>query len=389
MHDLWRTTISTLLVTAAITLPAAALDNAHRDKADASIQLGIEHLRQMQNEDGSWSPQIGPAITAMVVSVMLDRPNISAKDPAVAKALTYIMSKCRDDGGIYDEILANYNTSICLSALAWVQDRPDVAAAIVKAQDFLRGLQWHNQPGPDGEKISQTHPFYGGAGYGRHGRPDMSNTQFMIQGLYDSGLSCDDPAFQRAMVFITHCQGTTANKRFGEKIVQDGGFIYATSIDKKHVGVPESMASPEARNEALAGKPVSNLRTYGSMTYAGFKSYVYAQLSRNDPRVKSAHKWICRNYSIEHNPGLPDQIRFEGYYYYLMTMSRALDAWGSTHVETPDGTRHDWANDIIDKLASLQRKDGSWINDQSSRWMENDPNLGTAYALIALTHAIK
>jgi squalene-hopene/tetraprenyl-beta-curcumene cyclase len=125
------------------------------------------------------------------------------------------------------------------------------------------------------------------------------------------------------------------------------------------------------------------------MTYAGFKSYVYAQLSRDDPRVKDAHKWIGRNYSVEHNPGLPDRLRFAGYYYYLMTMSRALDAWGSTHVETPDGARHDWANDIIDKLASLQRNDGSWLNDKSSRWMENNPNLTTAYALIALTHAIK
>ena len=79
---------------------------------------------------------------------------------------------------------------------------------------------------------------------------------------------------------------------------------------------------------------------------------------------------------------------FEGYYYYLMTMSRALHAWGATNIETAEGVEHDWANDIIDQLVDLQRDDGSWVN-QSSRWMENDPNLATANALIALTHALK
>ena len=33
---------------------------------------------------------------------------------------------------------------------------------------------------------------------------------------------------------------------------------------------------------------------------------------------------------------------------------------------------------------STQQKNGSWINEGSNRWMENDPILVTAYSLLAL-----
>lgn len=369
-------------------LPALAQDDAHWSQGEQCLKRGLEYLRTTQNADGSWSPQPGPAITAMVLSVMLDRPDIPADDPAVRKGLNYILSKARPDGGIHDGILENYNTAICLTALAHVNDRPAAAEAIEKAQAYLRGLQWNGQTDPHGRKIDPSHPYYGGAGYGEHGRPDMSNTQVMLEGLHESGMDCDDPIFQRAVAFITRCQGTKANMEFGDRIVQDGGFIYATSINKDLIGVPQSMASPELIEQAKQGKPVTGLRTYGSMTYAGFKSYLYARLERDDPRVADAFNWITRNYTLDHNPGMPDAQKMQGYYYYLMTFSRAFEAWGSDQVQTADGQTRDWANDLIAKLASLQQDNGSWVN-AADRWMEGDANLTTAYALIALTHALK
>lgn len=380
--------ILALLFIVLLASPAAALDDEHYRKATAAIERGIAYLRQTQQDDGSWTPQPGPAITALVITSMLDRPSISSNDPAVAKALDYILSKTRDDGGIYEQILPNYNTAICLSALSRVYDRPDAAAAVAGAQKFLRGLQWVDQQDPTGKAVDESHPFYGGAGYGKHGRPDMSNTQFMLQGLHDSGLDCNDPAFQRAMVFIARCQGIAENDLLADKIELDGGFIYSTSIDKDHIGVPETKASPELMDEALAGKPVSGLRTYGSITYAGFKSYLYANLDRDDPRVVAAYQWIRSHYALDRNPGMPEAMREQGLFYYYMTFARALKAWGSTTLTTTDGRQHDWANDLIDQLVSLQREDGSWVND-ADRWMEGDPNLVTAYALIALTEAIR
>ena len=229
--------------------------------------------------------------------------------------------------------------------------------------------------------VDKDHPYYGGAGYGKHGRPDLSNTQTMLQALHDSGLPADHPAFERALTFIQRCQGGKCNDLFVDRIVADGGFIYATSINKDHIGEPQSMAG-------LTGAPVSRLRTYGSMTYAGFKSYLYANLDRGDARVIDAYRWIRKHYTLDHNPGMPQAVKLHGYYYYLMTFARALDAWSLTNIETPDGEQHDWANELIDKLVSLQRDDGSWVNE-ADRWMEGQGDLVTAYALTALQQAVR
>jgi len=46
------------------------------------------------------------------------------------------------------------------------------------------------------------------------------------------------------------------------------------------------------------------------------------------------------------------------------------------------GMKHDWRAELVAKLASLQKPDGSWVGDK--RWMEDDPILVTAYAVLAL-----
>lgn len=371
----------------------AGVDDEHWRLANDALDRGIEYLRAQQNEDGSWSPEPGPAVTALAITVMLDRPHIGPSDEAVQRGIDYILSRVQDDGGIYDDILANYNTSIALSALSRVHGRPDVAEAIRDATEFLRNLQWQSgMDDPHGEPITEDHPFYGGAGYGQHGRPDLSNTHLMLQALHDVGIDCEDPAFERAVVFISRLQGSEHNDLFDEDVIDpDGGFIYATSIDSDNIGVPQSMANPDMIDEARAGRAVSGLRGYGGMTYAAFKSYIYAmpaQLERDDPRVELARQWISENYTLEQNPGMPEPIHHHGLYYYYMTFARALDAWGASTVETADGEQRYWANDLVAKIVEMQRDDGSWANE-ADRWMEDDPKLVTTYALMALNHAVR
>ena len=385
--DCQRILICTVMLITVITAPTQALDDEHWHKAQQCIAKAITYLQTTQAKDGSWTNQPGPAITALVVSGMLDQPEIDANDPYVARALKYILANRQEDGSIHAGILQNYNTSICVSALSRVNNMPEAADAIAKAQAYLKRMQWQDQPGPDGKPITQKHPFYGGSGYGKHGRPDMSNTQFMIQALHDSGLNCNDPAFQRAMVFITRCQGVAQNDLLGDVIVPDGGFIYATTTDKDNLE-PSTKSDSITVDDKDTGKPVSLLRTYGSITYAGFKSYLYANLKRDDPRVVGAYNWIRENWTLEVNPGLPKERERQGLYYYYMTMARALNAWGSSTIVTSDGKSRDWANELIDKIASLQREDGSWTNE-ADRWMEGDPNLVTAYCLIVLKNATR
>lgn len=374
--------------------PAAALDEAHYEKARAMIGKSIEFLRgQQDGATGGWAvnpkgPSF-PAITGLVLTGMLMEPDIDAEDPSVARGVDYVLSFRQDDGGIYDRVLANYNTAICLSALARV-NRPEAAAAIAPAQEFLEGLQYSDEAAdhPETRRVEKNHPFYGGVGYGSHGRPDLSNLSLMLQGLHDSGLSCDDQAFQRAVTFLSRLQmhDEVNDMPYADGSTQ-GGFIYATgpSGDEPASGESKAGTIEETLDD---GTRVSRLRAYGSMTYAGFKSYLYANLDRDDRRVRLALDWIRRNYTLEENPGLGT----DGMYYYFVTFSRAMDAWGMATIttENPDGSSgesRDWANDLIDRLAGLQNEDGSFqvLDD---RWMEDNPVLITAYALLALQYAI-
>ena len=368
---------------------ASSIDDEHYRLAVESISKGIEYLREQQNEDGSWSPEVGPAITALAVTVMLDQPNIGKDDPAVQKGIEYILSTVRDDGGIYSErTLPVYNTAISLSALSRVRGDPRVAEAIQKGEKYLRSLQYTgDREDPHGDRITEDHPYRGGFGYGRHGRPDGSNTQIAAQAFRDLGVDCEDPAFVELVRYTSRLQGIPENEMFGDQIVNDGGAIYATSLDSDHIGVPESRASPEAREIIEdGGEYTQPLQTYGSMTYAMFKTYIYAELDRDDVRVRSAYEWVRRNFTVEHNPGNPEDIKYNGYYYYLMTMGRALAAWGM-EVRDTDGEVIHWRRELTRELVERQEEDGSWVN-MADRYMEGNPELVTCYALIALNNAI-
>jgi squalene-hopene/tetraprenyl-beta-curcumene cyclase len=395
-----------LLASFLLATPALAIDEQHEAKARAMADRAIAYLRAQQDEKtGGWAiPPEGPhypAITGLIVNGMLMHDGITADDPAMKSAIAYLLGKQQPDGGIYDRILPSYNTSISLSALARVKT-PAAIAAIKPAQDFLRSLQFGEGAAVDGQVASETgrvgkdHPFYGGVGYGNHGRPDNSNLTFFIQAMHDSGVTGEDPAMQRALVFLARTQMLDAvNDMPYADGSRQGGFIYATSENRDKVGSGQSQAG--VIEETLDdGTNVSRLRAYGSMTYAGFKSYIYAQLPPTDPRVTAAFDWITRNYTVEENPGAGT----DGFYYYLVTFARALEAAGrgptplvrghAITVISADGapTERDWANDLIDRLAELQNEDGSFrsIDD---RWMENNPILITAYSLLAIEHALE
>ena len=117
------------------------------------------------------------------------------------------------------------------------------------------------------------------------------------------------------------------------------------------------------------------------MTYAGLKSMIFAGVGPDDPRVQAAVAWIQKHYSLSENPGMGDA----GLYYYYHTFAKALDALGQDVFVDADGTQHHWRRELARELVSRQRADGAWVND-NSRWLEGDPNLVTAYALLTLAY---
>ena len=141
-----------------------------------------------------------------------------------------------------------------------------------------------------------------------------------------------------------------------------------------------ALAEGESKVESKAG----SLRSYGSMTYAGFKSLLYAGLNDEDPRVKAALDWLRRHWTLDENPGLGGQ----GYFYYLHVMSRALRAFGKDSITDESGKNHDWRREMAERLLALQEPDGSWVNRTSDRWLEGESCLATAYAVLALEEVI-
>lgn len=364
------------------------------EKLEQFTGRAIEYLRSQQGDTGGWAvpPQgpVFPAITGLAITGILMDPAIDTTDPDVLQGIEFMLSYRQPDGGIYDRILASYNTAICVSALALARDElPEADVAIEPAVSFLRELQWGstgNVPAAlqdEVDAVDRSHPFFGGVGYGRSGRPDNSNLTLWLQALKDAGVPGDDPAVQRALTFLERTQmlGSVNNMPYAAGSTQ-GGFIYATSPsgDDADLGIGESKAG-EIEETLSDGTTASRFRAYGSMTYAGFKSYAYAQLDENDPRVAAAMKWMAANYTLDENPG----IGTDGYYYYLLVFGRALSARGLLILPTDRGNA-DWTTDLADKLLDLQQPDGS-VRSVDNRWMEDNPVLITSYALIAAQNA--
>ena len=137
------------------------------------------------------------------------------------------------------------------------------------------------------------------------------------------------------------------------------------------------MYFPGDSNAGETGK--NGARSYGSMSYAGLLSYIYANLTRTDPRVTGAVDWLKNHYSVDENPGMG----IDGLFYYYQVMAKALSAYGTQDLALTNGRKVNWPRELALKLINLQQEDGSWSNE-SGRWMEKDPVLATAYSVLTL-----
>ncbi|HTU23977.1 MAG TPA: prenyltransferase/squalene oxidase repeat-containing protein, partial [Pirellulales bacterium] len=258
----------------------------------------------------------------------------------------------------------NYETCVALEAFRAANGDHRYDEIVKKADAYLRGLQWDST-----KNVEKSDVRFGGAGYGGDkSRPDLSNTSFLIDALKSAGAGPDDPVLQKALVFVSRCQNLESEYNTTEFAAKDpdGGFYYTVA----------------AGGSSPAGKTDNGgLRSYGSMTYAGLKSMIYAGVGRDDPRVKAAYEWARQHYDLASNPGMGDA----GLYYYYQALAKALSAIGEEQITDAKGAKHPWRADLVRALAERQRPDGSWVNE-NGRWLEGDANLVTGYALLALSY---
>ncbi len=328
------------------------------------VAKGIDFLTTKgEQADGSYGKDVGPGVAAICTSALL-RHGRSPDDPAIAKSLKWIETFHHDDGGYYspDSPVKNYECALVLVCLTEANADGRFTKQIKAADKFLKSIQW-------GGETSDVN--YGGAGYGRHKRPDLSNTGFFLDALHAAGNGPDDPAVKRALTFVSRCQNLESPENTTQFAAKnpDGGFYYTPAAD----------GGSEAGVTADGG-----LRSYGSMTYTGLKSMIYAGVKADDPRVKAAVEWAKKHYTVTANPGMPDGNA--GHYYYLHTFAKAMSAMKIGDLKDANGKEHNWRHDLIAELAKQQKPDGSWVN-VSPRWLEGNANLVTAYALLSISYA--
>jgi len=373
-----------ILATAALLAPAlcAADDPIPRDgkklslrnEVQLAIDKGLRFLKTKQLDDGSWSDvdPVHPALTALPLVAFQREPSgkyLKDQPEFMRKGYAFLRGKVQPDGGIYTKGLSNYNTSTALMALL-NSGEPKDEPLLKAAKDFIVSQQAKGLTDPS---------LDGGISYGPTGtsrqHPDLDNHLVALealrafkasrQGIESAGGK--DLNWQAAIDFISRSQNLTATNK--EKWASDdpankGGFIYFPGDSKAG-----EMKLPDGRVA---------LRSYGSMSYAGLLSFIYADVKKDDQRVVAALDWLKKNYTLKENPGMERAGLF--YYYHLMT--KALAAADVKTLDTPHG-KVDWASELALKLISVQAGDGSWVND-TARWMEKDPILVTTYCVLSL-----
>ncbi|HEY3787963.1 MAG TPA: prenyltransferase/squalene oxidase repeat-containing protein, partial [Urbifossiella sp.] len=315
------------------------------------------------------TPRAGPGISALAVAALIR--NGYADQPVVAKGLAFLEKSVKPDGGVYSQGLETYTTSLAIVAFKEANANGKYDKVLEAATNFVRSLQYGDGLDPKDIKV-------GGAGYSKPGgrdRPDLSNTQFMVDALLAAGVKKDDPAIKKALGFISRCQNfknENNDQPFAEKASADdkGGFVYN----------PQDQDNEKSDKRTAAG----GLRSEGGMTYAGLKSFLYAGVGKDDPRVKAAIAWIRKHYTVKENPGQG----LVGLFYYYVTFAKAMDALGENPFLDAEGVKHDWAQELFDELKKRQKDDGSWVNTNAA-FLENAPELATSFALMALSYTAK
>lgn len=339
-------------------------------ESEAAINRGLDWLASQQKEDGSWSEGNFPALTALPLWAF-SMSNHPKKAEVTAKAAKFIMGNVQADGGIYRKIpgkgggLSNYNTALSMIALHSMND-PLYTPVVLKARKFVSASQHF------GSDV-----YEGGMGYDREtGRSytDLSDSVIAYEAmrltqsaedLRDKSEARVDLDWAAAVRFLERLQNKPATGADNA-----GGFAYRPD---------ESKAGTTTNKEGVVV-----FRSYGSMTYAGLLSLIYADVNKNDPRVQSAFDWSIKHWTLDENPGMGD----EGLYYFYNILTKALAVYGRETIPAKDQSQIAWRDAITKKLVGLQKVDsktgaGYWVNKNNRFWEANDV-LVTSYTLIAL-----
>jgi squalene-hopene/tetraprenyl-beta-curcumene cyclase len=354
--------IAALLAAAAWGARAAPEDMSPelRARAQQAIDAGIKFLRSRQAPDGSVLSSTG--LTALSLTSILQNPGGTGNvDKAVIdKYATFIASKANPDGSIVERAHdQSYNTAVAITALAATKD-PKYAPLVTAGQKYIIGTQIGESRG-----FAPVDSWYGGMGYGGDERPDVSNLYVALDALRATSYNPKDPVWQKALIFASRMQNRSESN--DQKWAgNDGGFAYSPGMNPPEMG--------------------GGTKSYASVTAAGMYALLLIGVEKSDPRVQAAYKWLTTNYTLDSNFGTGTKNTL---FYYYSAFAKVMSAYGEKQFVDGRGQRHNWRNELVEKLVQLQDADGSWTNRDSKEWWEDKPELATAWSVMALEQALK
>ncbi len=322
----------------------------------ASLGKAEAFIVQQQKPDGIWENH--PGIAAVAATAILRQPgaNHEKQLALTAKTLDALSKLAKPDGGIYDRTIPHYITAVSAMALV-AGGRPQDRPIVEKARSYLvQNLL------DESEGVQKNEFWYGGMGYGQTTRADgrradIISLEYALRAMKEAGLPETSEAWQKAIVFLQRTQNSseTNDQKWA---ANDGGFVYYPGFSYHTDG---------------------GTRSYGSVSYTGLLSYTWANVKKDDQRVKAVSKWIRDNYTLDENPGMGQKT----VYYYYMVFAKAMQALGEPTIVDAKGRSHNWREELGRKLLSLQHPEGYWVNTVPDE-MQDNKVLVSAFTMSAI-----
>ncbi len=404
-----KTMLACIFLGAPLCAPAVKEDDLKKRLIE-TYAAAADWLVSLQDQHGAWKmgppdrQMPSPSYTGIILTALANAPEelrSRYKEP-MARAKAFLLSKANQDGsfgeGPAGSFLKTYTTAIAMMALSSVEQDDKTRDALRGAQAYLKQHQLREGLGAGGlgygDEEPKVDPRTGKPLIKKADIPNLSVTGFAAEGMImaeRAGLPRDKEFWELIIKYVRRCQNSTEVnvepefraelKKFGLSVGDDGSLYYAAVGDPK---IHKAGTRKIMDREVIQG--------YGSMTYDGIKTYIYAGLPKDSPEVKAAVDWVRKNYSVEAHPGFPydstARHHLRGLFYYYLIMARALDAYGENPFETFDGKKHDWPRELAGRFLTTVRESRMWKNDNPA-WYEGDPVLVTGYVLVTCDVLLK
>ncbi len=383
---------------------------AHADERTPAEALAKAkaYLWSQQHDDGSWRSEqyavmrSGQSLSPFVLHTLLNVPRTGKSEHVndILRGLDFIRQNVDEDAAIGradPDILEYpvYSTSYSLQCLTLARNdrtllfqaptlrHADYAHLWARMASFLSSAQFDEHDG-----FSATHPAYGGWGFditkspGDPGHMDLAHTRRALQALAPFGHSRVPrrrPDLERAQHFLAvvqkqpetlGIQPVPAGVELPTEIPFDGGFYFSPVVLQANKGRLEEDGN--------------YWRSYATATCDGILALLAAGVPKDDERVTAAVRWLREHTNLDYPQGIPtdypepwgDALKF----YHYAVRAEVYDALDFSAEEK---------RALAEKVAALQRADGSFVNTESPLMKEDEPLLATALAVVAIKHCLQ